>query len=196
MSKRAISITNSEISSVFFIIGLMFTVVVCKMIYSLYVQIDIYANPGLAGQFMFMIILLITGIIFYAISMGLPNYLISKYDLNIWVDKITNPDFIGWIRFTKSKMIRNHIVKKGPLGQQKGVAHGVKADIINNGDYTITLPNGNQAVIKCDLLSHNANLERAMGWELMKKHFGIIGFKAWEKACETDNLLFEVEGEK
>ena len=83
------------------------------------------------------------------------------------MDKITNPDYIGWIRATRSRQIRNHIFKKGPLGQTKGRANGVKADVINKGDYTLTLPNGNQAIIKSDLLSTNINLEHCVNWQMI-----------------------------
>ena len=199
MSKRAISITNQEISIIMWMVGLIMFGVVIKMIYSLYAQVNLpppYGNPGLAAQFSLMMFILVVGIMFSLIAVVMPNYLISKYDLDLFVNRISNPDWIGWLRFTKSKGFRPHIVKKGPLGVTHGMANSVKADCVNNGDYIVTLPNGNQAIIKSDLLNHNVNLEQNIGWELVKKHFGCIGFKAWERAANDDELMFKFDEEE
>lgn len=198
MGKRAIGITNSEISMVFFIIGLILIFITLKGIFGLYSQVShpITGNPGLASQFSMYLFLISISIVFFLMAVVLPNYLISKYNLNIFVDRISNPDFIGWLRFTKSKSFRAHIVRKGPLGQTKGVANGVKSDCINNGDFTVTLPNGNQAIIKSDLLSHNVNLHNNVGWQLIKKHHGVIGFNAWEKCVEDGETLFKFKDEE
>ena len=79
----------------------------------------------------------------------------------------------------------------------KGVANNTKADIINDGSYTVTLQNGNQAVLKNDLLSTNVNLDRVLGWNLISKHFaGLMGFKAWEKCADDGKTVFEVKDEE
>jgi hypothetical protein len=122
---------------------------------------------------------------------ALPNYKISKEGIQIFVDKITNPDWIGWLRFTRTKGLRTPIVKCGPLGQTKGMAYDEKADVINNGDYTITLQNGNKVIIKNDLLSSNINLDEVMGLNLIQKHHGMIGFDAYEYAADNNKLLFK-----
>lgn len=189
---RAIGITNQETSTIFWMIGLILTLVVIKYNMDFHSEIQ-FTNPGLAAKFSMIIFMLSIAIVFYLMSMFLPNYMISKYNLDLFVNRISNPDYIGWLRFTKAKGFRSHIVKKGPLGQTMGVANGVKADCINNGDYTVTLPNGNQAIIKHDMLSHNIDLEQNQRWELIKKHFGIIGFDAWEKCASDEETMFEVE---
>lgn len=199
MSKRAISMTNQEVSIIFWMISLIMFCVVIKMVFKLYSQVALpfpYGNPGLAAEFGLIMFILVFGIVFSLIAVFMPNYSISKYGLDLFVNRISNPDYIGWLRFTKSKGFRSLIVRKGPLGQTRGVANGVKADCINNGGYTVTLPNGNQAIIMCDMLSHNVDLEENIGWELIKKHFGIIGFDAWEKAADEKALLFDIEEEE
>jgi hypothetical protein len=148
-------------------------------------------NPGISSAFMVIMMLFFMNIIFSFASMALPNYLISKYNLNILIDRVKNPDFVGWIRFTRTKRLCFQMVKNGPIGQTKGIANGEKADCINDGSYTVITPCGNQAIIKSDLLSHNINLDRAVGWNLISKHFGLIGFRAWEKAEEDGKLVYK-----
>jgi len=189
LSKRAFGITNSEISVIIWIIGFLMNVVVLKVIFD--VLSPAMGNPGISNAFMIILMMTFMGCIFGFAAMALPNYLISKYNLNILVDRIRNPDFIGWIRFTRNKRLCFQVVKNGPLGQTMGVANGEKADIINNGGYTITTPSGNQAILKNDLLSHNINLEQAVGWQLIHKHFGLVGFRAWEKAEDDGKLVYK-----
>lgn len=187
--------TNSEISAIFFLIGFMLIMVIFKNLLNLYNQVA-FTNPGLAGQFAINMFMIVIAAFMFFISMAMPNYLISKYNLNLFVDRITNSDFIGWIRFTRSKGVRFHIVKNGVLGQTQGVANGAKADVINNGDYTVITPNGNKCIITHDMLSHNINLERCVGWQLIKKHFGFLGYNAWQKAIEDEALQFKIEEEE
>jgi len=189
MGKRAYGITNSEISSILWIMSLVMFVI------SLKVTLDILSpamgNPNIRGAFMTICLMVFMGIIFSFAAMGLPNYLISKYNLNILIDRIRNPDFLGWIRFTRNKRLCFQTVKSGPLGQTKGMANDEKADVINDGNYTVITPCGNQAILKSDLLSHNIDLERAVGWQLIDKHYGLIGFKAWEKAEDDKKLAYK-----
>jgi len=189
--KRAYNITNGEVSVVFWGIQLIITIFVIISLIGMMRQVT--GNPGLVTAFLFFIVLLCVALFFSFISMALPNYLISKYNLNIFVDKITNPDFIGWLRITRNKGFRSYTVPRGALGQTKGMANGHKADVIDDGQYTVTLPNGNQAIIVCDFLSNNINLENVRGWQLIKKHFGMVGFNVWDRAVETDNLLIGVD---
>lgn len=100
---------------------------------------------------------------------------------------------MGWLRFTRNKGFRCHLVPVGPYGQTMGIAGGEKADCITQGDYTITLPNGNQAIIMHDSSSVNINLEDNEGWEMIKKHFGVIGFDGWEKAVQDKETQFRME---
>ena len=174
------------------VISLAISVFIIQSLLGMHSQV-VVGNPGLAMEFMFLILLIVVGLFFSFFAMFWTNYLVSKYNLNLFIDKITNPDFIGWLRFTRTKKFRPQIVSNGPLGQMKGVASGQKADIINDGSYTVTLPNGNQAVIKSDLVSTNINLDRAVGWNLLNKHFGVFGFKAWEKAAKDKKTVFPVE---
>jgi len=148
-------------------------------------------NPGIASLFMLIIVMLLMSIIFSFAAMALPNYQISKFNLNLFIDRITNPDFMGWIRFTRNKKVLLQIVSNGPLGQTKGITHGEKADVNNDGSYTVITPCGNQAIVVNDLSSHNINMDRATGWNLIHRHFGFLGFRAWEKAAEDDKLIFK-----
>jgi hypothetical protein len=189
MKKRAISLTNSEISAVFFAIGTMVFGFAFKSLISLYNKI-FPINPGLGLDIMIIMFCLVFAVMFFAIAIVWINYLVSKNNLNLLIDKITNPDYIGWIRFTRSKGLRLHIVEKKALGYTEGTANRVKAGIINNGDYTVTTANGNQAIIKLDMLNHNVNLEQCAGWQLQSRHYGVIGFKAWERAVNKGKTLF------
>lgn len=181
--KRAMGITNQEISISFWVIGFVCQLFTIKLIWGLYTQAPL-------GDFILMLFLLSIASFFFFLAPMWMNYLISKFELDLFINKITNPDFIGWIRFTKSKMCRLQIVKKGPLGQTMGLANDAKADIINQGDYTITTPSGNQALIMMDMLSHNVNLEKNVGWNLINKHFGTLGFKACEKAMVDGKTIY------
>jgi hypothetical protein len=178
--KRAITMTNSEISAVLWIMGVLFAGFGIRSLVNLHNKL-VPVNPGLAFDCILMVFLMLIGIFFFGFALFWINYLITKYDLNLFIDRITNPDFIGWLRFTKSKGFRSPIVRKKPLGYTEGEASGHKAGVVNNGDYTVTLPNGNQAIIKSDLLSININLEKNIGWHFYQKHFGFIGFNAWEQ---------------
>lgn len=191
MDKRAYNITNSEISAIFWGIKLVLIIFVILNLMNMMAQVQI-GNPGLAMTFMFLISIICIAEFFGFISMALPNYMISKYNLNIWVDKLTSPDHIGWFRATRNKNLRNYTVPTGALGQTKGMANGQKADVINDGKYTMTLPNGNRVILTNDFLSSNANLDNVTGWQLIKRHYGLVGFEIWDKAVETKNLLIDV----
>jgi len=129
---------------------------------------------------------------FMACSMVVPNYAITKYNLNMLIDRMTNPNYENWIRVTKNKKLFLRIVETGPLGQSKGVVSGYNADIINKGNYTVTFQNGNHAIIAPDVMSTNADLEEEIGWKLVKKKHGFIGFDAYRKAIR-ENMIDNLE---
>jgi hypothetical protein len=189
MSKRAIRISNSEISAMLWIMSLMFMFIALVCVFN--ILEPVLADPGFMSLFMLIIVMMMMSIFFGFAAMAIPNYLISKYNLNLLTDRITNPDFMGWVRFTRNKKVLFQIVKNGPLGQTKGLAHGEKADVNNDGSYTVITPCGNQAIVVNDLSSHNINMDRAMGWNLIYKHFGFLGFRAWEKAAEDKKLIYK-----
>lgn len=194
MSKRAFNITTSETSACMWGIGLIFTII--ALIFIIQIRGDLAPlYPGIATYLVFSVIMIIIGIILSFISMFMPNYQISKNNLNIFIDRITNPDFTGWLRVTRNNRIRIHVVKNGPLGQTKGLADGVKADIFNDGKSTLTTTNGNQMILVSDFLSTNIDLKNAIGWRLINKHYGLIGYDAWEKAADDEELIFKIEGE-
>jgi len=163
------SITTQETSVVFFLIGIIIMAI-------------ILTDPGFPMLAKF---LMFIALMFFGISMITPNYAISKYNLNMFIDKITNPDFENWLRVTKNRTFAPQTVKKGVLGQSKGLVHGAKADIINRGDFTITLQNGNHALVKYDALSHNINFNHTLGWKLIRRKFGVLGSTAFIKAYES-----------
>lgn len=189
MGKRAIRMSNSEISAIIWLMSLLFEVVALVCIYNMVKPA--LKDPGIMSLFMVITMMILMSIIFSLAAMALPNYQISKHNLNLLIDRITNPDFMGWIRFTRNKKILFQIVKNGPLGQTKGLAHGEKADVNNDGSYTVITPSGNEAIIVNDLSTHNINMDRATGWNLIHKHFGIVGFRAWEKAADDKKLVYK-----
>jgi hypothetical protein len=162
------SITTQEVSTIFYLIGFL-------------IMIIMIMDQGMPFLYKF---LMFIAMLFFGISMFTPNNNISKYNLNMFMDKQTNPDFENWLRVTKNRMFAPQTVKKGVLGQSKGIVHGCKADIINRGDFTITLPNGNHALIKYDTLSHNINLNHTLGWKLIKRRFSLLGSAAFQRCYE------------
>lgn len=192
MSKRrAIGITTSEISVLIWIFGFVVSIIGLKIIIDLLAPVE-----GLQGTLSVFVMLSMLGLIMSFVSMAYPNFQISKHNLNLFIDRITNPDFIGWIRFNRNKKVSFQIVKSGPLGQTKGMASDHKADVMNTSDYTVTTTNGNQAILVSDLLSSNINLDNALGWNLINKHFGFVGFRAWERAVKDNELVFNKIEEK
>lgn len=143
-------------------------------------------------EYDFMVVMML---IFSFISTGFLCYLFSKYNLNVFTDKI-HPDYEFWIRLDKTKMATLQIARKDSLGLSKGIAHGAKAALINRGDYTISSPNGNKGLLVFDTMSHNLNLEEAMGWRLIKRKWGFIGYSAYEKALKEGGTLIEVPSKK
>ena len=109
------------------------------------------------------------------------------------MDRITNPDFMGWFGFNRNKRWHPQIVSLGSFGLTKGEMNEEKADVINDGMYTAILPNGNQVLIVNDLLSTNLSLNNALGWNLIHKHFGVIGYKAYELAVKENQVLFNFD---
>ena len=188
MGKRAFGVTNSEISVIIWIIGFLMSCLIVKIIFD--ILYPVLGDPGIGAGFGLILMLFMMNTIMSFASMALPNYMISKHNLNILIDRIKNPDFMGWIRYTRNKRLCFQVVKNGPLGQTKGIADGEKANIINDGSYTVITPCGNQAIIVNDLLSHNINLERAVGWNLINQHYGLVGFRAWEKAQDDGKLAY------
>lgn len=188
-STRPISITCSEVSIIFFIVAFMMSMIIFKVTFDMWVQVPLME---------LLLILFLTGmsIFFYFMSMVWTNYYVTKYKLNPLIDRMTNPNYEIWLRFTKDKTFAPQIVAKGAFGQNKGIAHGEKSDIINRGDFPINLLNGNRAIIMYDLLSHNINLDEVLGWQLIKKKHGIIGYDAYGKAKELNRTEFEIEETK
>ena len=195
IAKRAYGVTNSEVSVVFFGIGML--VVGFAIYYCLHLRHLISMVPnteGLTNTLTLVVSLLFIGIIFKLIAVVIPNYMISKWDLNPLVDKQTNKNFINWLRFTRNRTFRIHTVKMGTHGQTKGVVGGKKADVIDMGDYTLNAENGNKFLCVYDFLSQNENLEECVGWNLINKHYaGLIGFKAYEKAVDLKQTFNDID---
>lgn len=191
---RAISFTTQETSTIFWTISMVMAMVAINYCFDLFIQIN-PINPGIGSLLIFMLLILIIGKIFDFIAMALPNYKISKENLNWFIDKV-DKDYIGWIRLTRNRKLRIQLVKCGPLGQTKGIAYGQKADVINTGDCTISNNIGNQAILKSDLLSTNINIDEAIGLNLIHKHHGLIGFDAYGEAIKKGKILFKTPKEK
>jgi hypothetical protein len=143
---------------------------------------------------LFYLILFFISSMISAAGMIMPNYMITKYNLNMMIDRMTNPNYENWIRVTKNKKLFLKIVETGPLGQSKGMVSGYNADIINKGNYTVTLPNGNHAIIAPDVMSNNADLEEEIGWKLVKRKYFILGYNAYRKALR-EQMVESMEDE-
>jgi hypothetical protein len=183
VSKRPFKFTTQEIATVFWCIG--FFVV---MIF-FYVSYDPQYNVFIVE--MQMLLFLGIGVFFMFLGYVFPCYQISKWDCNIFMDKLEQ-GWKCWLRVTKSRQFAPQPVRTGPLGQMKGLVSGHKADIINRGDFPVTLRNGNQAVVKYDLMSHNVNLNEAVGWKLIARKWGFLGSNAF-KRCIGDGKTVKKE---
>jgi len=81
-------------------------------------------------------------------------------------------------------------VKKGVYGQTKGVMHNKKADVVDKGDFPISLINGNRAEMVYDMMSHNVNLDHAVAWkQLFKKHNVGSGEEAYHKSKYSEQNI-------
>lgn len=111
------------------------------------------------------------------------NYLISYNRLQPLINRIRPENEIVWVRITKDKLLTFHVAKKGVYGQTKGVMHRKKADVIDKGDYPISLINGNRAIFVSDRSSHNINVDNAVAWkQLFKKYKVKSGRDAYLKS--------------
>lgn len=182
MGKRPFRFTTQEIAIFMWCIGLFIIMITFFM----------SAIPGGFAIPDYMLLFIIVGFIFLFIGSALPNYQISKWDLNPLIDKL-EPGFEVWLRFTKNRKFAPQIIKTGPLGQEKGLVSGHKADIINRGDFPITLRNGNHAVIKYDLMSHNINLNEAVGWEIINRKWGFLGSNAYRRCLLDKETVIKEE---
>lgn len=174
---RPFTITTQEMSAVTWIIGFSIFFVTIMNIRGFPVEI--------------IIIYLISAFVMGA-AMFQPNWMITKYNLNMIIDKMTNPNYEGWIRVTTNKKVYFKIVEAGPLGQTKGIMSGDPADVINKGDYTVAFQNGNHAILVNDSMSVNANLEEELGWKLMHKKYGVFGYEAYRRAAKEHQIDTDV----
>jgi len=110
-------------------------------------------------------------------------YLISYNRLSPLINRVRPETEEVWVRVTKSNMLSFQVVKKGVYGQTKGVMQGKKADVIDKGDFTVNLINGNKAILVHDMMSHNINLKHAIGWKrIFKKNKVSSGEDAYQKS--------------
>jgi len=196
MKKRAISITTPEVSSIFFGIGTLLMVFGISQLLSINKWAVYNGQGSLSGTIIVTIFVLIIMWFFFLIAIAFPLYQIVKNNLFIFMDRISNPDFIGWFGFNRNKKFYPQIVDIGSFGNTKGIMNNENADVINDSKYTATTTNGNQAIIVNDMLSNNIDLDNAVGWNLIKKHFGVVGFKAYELCMTKGETIFPVEEKK
>jgi len=170
---RPYAITTQEQSMIIFVVG--------------FVIFFITAVNDPYFPLVYMILYLIS-VSIMMMGVVLPNYAITKYDLNVEIDPMRNPNYEIVYRITKNKKIFRRLQQTGPLGQVKGLVAGYNSDIINTGSYTITLQNGNHAIISPDVMSTNANLDEELGWKLIRKKHGVFGFNAYRKALVENEI--------
>ena len=131
----------------------------------------------------FVKIMIIASIIMTLMALAWILYLISYNRLSPLINRIRPEEEIVWVRVTKNNMLTFQVAKKGVYGQTKGIVHRKKADVIDKGDFTINLINGNKAIIVHDMMSHNVNLKNAIAWRKIfdKENVG-SGEEAYRKA--------------
>lgn len=170
---RPYAITTQEQSVLTFAIG--FVIFFVTMI----------NDPGF--PFFYMVLYIISTAVMAA-AIIMPNYAITKYDLNFEIDPMRNPNYECVYRITKNKKLFRRLEQTGPLGQVKGLVSGYNADKINTGSYTITTQNGNHAILSPDVMSVNANLDEELGWKLVKRKHFVFGFNAYRKALVENKI--------
>ena len=142
----------------------------------------------------FVKIMIFCSILITIMALGWILYLISHNRLSPFINRISPEDEVVWLRITKNNMFAPQVVKKGVYGQTKGVIHGKKADVIDKGDYTVNLINGNKAIIVMDMLSHNVNLEHAAAWKKIFDKNNVGSAKeAYEKTKTKKKLRFTLK---
>jgi len=125
----------------------------------------------------------IISIIFTLFAIIWINYLISYNHLQPLINRINRENQEVWVRITKNKLLTFQVVKRGVYGQTKGIVHRMKSDVIDRGDFPIQTINGNNAIIVYDKMSHNINLDHAVGWkQLFKTHKVGSAKEAYTKA--------------
>jgi hypothetical protein len=189
---RPIGFTAQEIAITFLSISFLFIVVTIyfpnRKIFEISTQTEWYIYDIMTLGFMFFLVFIfaLIGIVFLA-------YGDSKYDLNMWKDRV-HPDWQPTVRIDKNGTVTNQIMKKDSLGFVKGIAFGKKAGIINRGSgFRLSLPNGNSLLMVMDFMSHNANPLEAVGWQLYKKKFGVVGYNAYTKCKREKKTLLSID---
>jgi len=191
MKKRAISITTPEVATIFFGIATLLMFFAISQILNMNSWASLNGMQSLSASLITVVLILFVMFLFFLLSVGFPVYQIVKNNLFIFIDRISNPDYMGWFGFNRNKKFYPQIVRVGSFGNTEGIMNDDDADAINDGRYTVTTTNGNQSIIVNDMLSSNIDLNNAVGWTLLKKHFGVIGFKAYELAVSEGKTLFK-----
>ena len=173
-------IGNQEASTMMFLIGLF------ALLFLLFIPFD----PPVP---MLVKLIMVISIMFFAFAHVFLNWLISYNKLQPFINKINPERDKVWLRVTKGKLFTAQIVKNGAYGQTKGLMNEQKADVIDKGDFPLRLMNGNPAILVYDLMSHNANVDHAVGWkQLFKRQKVSSGKEAYQK-YKTDRVGKEVD---
>lgn len=135
------------------------------------------------------IILIIASMVIGAFAIAWMPYMVSRYHLRAAIDKCKENE-TTWFRVTKDRVLTTQFVDKGPYGQNKGVAHKEKADIVDDGAFPCRWLNGNPAVIMYDMVNTSIDLRRSVARKLMKKQYGVRnGIEAYEKAVDEGQVM-------
>jgi hypothetical protein len=126
---------------------------------------------------------IIIGIFLTIFSLIWINYIISYNQLGPLINRIRPDKGIVWVHITKDKLLTFKVAKKGVYGQTQGIMGTKKADVINKGDFPISLICGTKAILTWEKMSHNINPAHAVAWKrLFKKYDVISGEDAYRKA--------------
>ena len=144
---------------------------------------------------------------FYKLSAGIvafisffaqlwPTFQIYKNRLTPLLDEAT-PDETVWLRFTKDHVFVPQFVKKGTLGNTKGVIYGEKADILDDGDFPVKTLNGNSAIITYDLINTSIDLKKSLARRFMKKRYDVTGgVDGYKLAHKNGKVMMHEETKK
>ena len=122
---RPIGFTAQEIAMVFLTISVLFMAITIKFPTRYVLDQGKYWYVYDLDTLLLMFFLIF---IFSAIAVFFLCFGDSKYDLNMWLDRV-NKDWQSTLRIDKNGLVSNQIMKKDSLGFVKGIAFGKKAGI-------------------------------------------------------------------
>jgi len=191
--KRPIGFTSGEISASFYVVGFLIGIIGVWRINDMRTDFAQYQQYlPLANALSFVMFMVIVAFVFMMASMLWTNLIVGKYNLWPLSDKVKG-DFTTELSVGANNRVEVILSPVGPVGITMGYKDGNKIDHIDFGDSNLIWPNGNKVLISPDLFSRNLNIDNAIGWTLMKQHFGMVGFDLYNHALKNNEVLVNVD---